>query len=475
MGSSSGLAASSNEAAFPVGVETLRQVKPRTSTGLTQAELVERGRQLFEYETFGGNGRTCATCHPPAHNFTLDPNYIAKLPPDDPLFVAESDPALAKLENPYMLRRYALILENVDGFHVPGVLRGIPHVLGLGLSIEPGTAFPLADMTGWSGDGAPGDGSLRSFAIGAVAQHMTKSLARVPGRDFRVPSDDELDALLAYQLALGQQELLDVEPGEDEVLKFYDASVERGMVLFDSPLHDGAKTSCFACHYKAGANDEDVALGGHNTNFATGTNRLRSAPACLVPADGGFGKGSPHLLDSKGACGGRTPSGGLAYGDDQFNVPSLVAAAATPPYFHNNAAATLEDAIAFYASDTFKQSPAGEGHPFRLDKAAISDIAAFLRAVNAYENVVEATRYLDQSLALPHQRSKPLRDLALAQVTTALAVLAEHRPTPLFAATHAAEALRAAQTKLRSGNPALLAPAKIDLERARSLMAASGA
>jgi len=38
-----------------------------------------------------------------------------------------------------------------------------------------------------------------------VSQHLTKSLVRDPGKDFRVPSDDELDALLAYQLSLGQQ------------------------------------------------------------------------------------------------------------------------------------------------------------------------------------------------------------------------------------------------------------------------------
>ncbi len=50
------------------------------------------GEDVFEDETFGGNGRTCATCHPshgPAETGTLTPARIQSLfasDPDDPLF-----------------------------------------------------------------------------------------------------------------------------------------------------------------------------------------------------------------------------------------------------------------------------------------------------------------------------------------------------------------------------------------------------
>jgi hypothetical protein len=98
--------------------------------------LVAQGAQLFINETFNGNGRTCATCHPASNNFTIDPTYIATLPPTDPLFVAETNPALANLEVPAMLRSRALILENVDGFNHPGVLRSVPHTLSLSTSIS---------------------------------------------------------------------------------------------------------------------------------------------------------------------------------------------------------------------------------------------------------------------------------------------------------------------------------------------------
>ncbi len=91
-----------------------------------------------------------------------------------------------------MIREFGLILENVDGFddlENRFVVRGVPHMLAQRTSI----ASPAGPRTGWSGDGSPGDRSLRSLAIGAVIQHFTQSLNRIAGVDFRSPSDDELD------------------------------------------------------------------------------------------------------------------------------------------------------------------------------------------------------------------------------------------------------------------------------------------
>jgi hypothetical protein len=235
--------------------------------------LVERGRQLFMNETFNGNGRTCATCHPPTNNLTIDPAFIATLPVDDPLFVSEFNPDLAELENSTMLRNHGLILENVDGLDKPGVFRGVPHALGLRVSM---TVNPEGDdrltrpdgstvvhATGWSGDGAPGDGSLRSFAIGAVVQHFPKTLNRVPGEDFRLPTNAELDALEAFQMSLGRQAEIDLAP-----MSFADPDVHAGKDLFEGV---GVNRGCSFCHSNAGANDAD----GHNRNFATNAAMLR--------------------------------------------------------------------------------------------------------------------------------------------------------------------------------------------------------
>src|SRR5439155_477442 len=116
--------------------------------------------------------------------------------------------ALAQLERPQLMHQYGLILENLDGFDDPTnkfVMRGVPHTLGLQVSLAQDPTQqpnPPAEMTGWSGDGAPGTGSLREFAIGAVTQHFTKSLNRVQGTDFRLPQQRERAALEAFQLSL---------------------------------------------------------------------------------------------------------------------------------------------------------------------------------------------------------------------------------------------------------------------------------
>src|SRR5438128_2120713 len=66
-----------------------------------QSQLIAKGRDLFFNETFAGNGRTCGTCHPAENNFTIDPAFIATLPKDNPLFVAEFNPDLKEnFENP---------------------------------------------------------------------------------------------------------------------------------------------------------------------------------------------------------------------------------------------------------------------------------------------------------------------------------------------------------------------------------------
>jgi hypothetical protein len=180
--------------------------RPVTST----PALINEGRRLFKKETFNGNGRTCETCHRENNNFTIDPVFIAKLPKNDPLFVAENNPDLKGLDDPVMLRKFGLILVNSDGFDKdnpkPAVLRNAPHLLGLSQTTAigvrefdyPGAAtdHPVHE-TGWSADGAPGDGSLRCFPAGAIKQHFTKSMNRDEGHDFRLPTEHELDALLA--------------------------------------------------------------------------------------------------------------------------------------------------------------------------------------------------------------------------------------------------------------------------------------
>lgn len=80
---------------------------------IPQNKLIDRGREIFFNETFAGNGRTCGSCHPSENNFTIDAAFIATLPDNNPLFVAEFNPDLkTNFENPKLMRMFGLIVEN---------------------------------------------------------------------------------------------------------------------------------------------------------------------------------------------------------------------------------------------------------------------------------------------------------------------------------------------------------------------------
>jgi cytochrome c peroxidase len=390
--------------------------------------LVARGADLFFNEKFGGNGRTCGTCHPDDNNFTMDPKYIATLPADDPLFVAEFDPNLSQnFENPQLMRALGLILENVDGFddlQHKFVLRGVPHLLGLlnSRGRQVGSPNPPAERLGWSGDGAPGAGTMADFAVGAIVQHLTRTLNRVPGVDFRVPTDDELDALTAFQLALGRQADIDLP-----AMVFRSPLVNRGKEIFinDDPTL-GAAGRCQRCHFNAGANIIPLTpntIAFENGNFNIGVEQLPDHPADLIapgarPTDGGFGRGP-------------NPNGG--FGNGKFNTPVLVEAADTGPFFHNNAVDTIEEAVAFYNSDAFRDAfgnllPGGTIH---LEATQVEAVAALLRVLNALENIRSSSE-LDQACYDVKDKDKVayLMSLAAHDTSDAVRVLSERSLHP---------------------------------------------
>jgi len=362
-----------------------RQAPPATDPG---DPLVELGEALFFNETFGGNGRTCGTCHRAENNFTIDPAFIATLPLDDPLFVAETNPELAGLEDPAMLRQFGLIRANADGFEAPTekfVLRSVSHLFGLASTLESNTTEAPFEMTGWSGDGAPGDGTLRDFSTGAVIQHFTRTLDRAEGVDFRLPTSSELDALEAFMLSLGVPATIDLQS-----LRLSDSAAETGRELFiteDSENGTKRAAKCNACHRNAGA----LTIAGINQNFDTGVeNGVHPADilGMVRPVDGGFGTQLNAI------------SGG--FGDGTFNPVALVHAADTAPFFHNNMATTLEQAIGHYESNAFRMSPEGQrlqladsgGRELTVD---VDALAAFLRVLNMLENIRSSVDHLTRA------------------------------------------------------------------------------
>jgi hypothetical protein len=199
--------------------------------------------------------------------------------------------------------------------------------------------------------------------------------------DFRLPTEDELDALEAFMLTLGRQRDLALP------LPLKGVAALRGQSVF----LDDKQGKCNICHQNAGANARFAGADLGNANFDTGVENLTGTPAHQsgepMPPDDGFG----------------TP------GNGQFNTPPLVEAADTAPFFHNNAALTLEDAVAFYNSEAFNNSPAGRalasldpnGVGIRLDAGQVQDVAAFLRVINALENMRQSDELLRANIGKP--------------------------------------------------------------------------
>jgi cytochrome c peroxidase len=355
------------------------------------SQAVAEGADLFFRETFGGNGRTCGTCHRAENNMGLNPDFIATLPSRDKLFIAELPPSqggVPGLERPKLMRGHGQILMNSDGFDKPTekfVMRAVPHTLSLATSIvAPADRRGPAERTGWGGDAAPGNGALRLLPNAAVKQHFTRSLERVEGRDFVLPTDDQLDRMEAFLLSLGRlNELSFVD------MKLTDRAAENGRLQF---------RLCGQCHFDAGAG-----LAGGNANINQNTSvEVAPDPSQKTephPHDGGFGtsRGVDFDCDEDGKrdC----------FGDGTFNVPPLIEAADTAPFFHNHSVATIEAAVEFYTTDV-----ALIQQPLPIPKEDLPNISALLRVLNAAFNSAISIQRNTAALSLEQSDAEGARE-----------------------------------------------------------------
>jgi cytochrome c peroxidase len=401
---------------------------------------IERGRQIFTQETFGGNGRTCATCHVLELNGGLPPANVKQrlgtlATSFDPLFIAERnmnlntltvsaavgfaegavltgtaggaaarvkvrarlsstrflvhggiDPLLTagsaitdgsttanvvsivkgdldgledvnRLRGPSVSPSFpdgrALILENIDGFELAPVFRKSPHLQNL----------KFTGPFGFNDDVH----SLEEFSVQAVRQHFPRSLQRREGIDFRLPTPEEQRLLKVFMRSL------DLLPGRSlaEQLDAFKlghfartAAQRRGRSLFEN-------SDCTGCHGGA------TLAGGPR---ATGIN----AQPINGPAPGGDGL----PMDS-------SPPGGTS--NRPIATPTLFNVKNNAPFFHESSNLTLEDAVTFYTTDAFRNSPESENFGFNFTPQQVSDVAAFLRSLvfrdyAAFDGSVDVSR-----------------------------------------------------------------------------------
>lgn len=293
---------------------------------LTPAELIAEGRRLFFEETFGGNGRTCGTCHPEP-DFVIGPAEIAAMPPSDPLFAGQLDMDAEGVGRG--LFRYPL---GGSGFLDADitVLRSVPSIVNLthtGPFLADGRAERLEDLS-----------------VDAVLLHALDGAADLPGE--RIPTEREQEALAAFQLSVA---LPDPDPGDFPG----ELADMEGFFVFTG------KARCATCHVGPMFTDNDF----HN--------QIACPPRCPPVEDPGRCRIDPTANDCA--------ESGMA-----FNTPQLRGVGRTAPFFHDNAFGSLEEVVEMYNSRAFHDSPAaarlGLG-PLNLTPEEIEQLVEFLKAL----------------------------------------------------------------------------------------------
>ena len=205
------------------------------SAGQQARAPFEVGEDVFFHETFGGNGRTCSTCHDPRNEFALSPEAVQRryqADPTDPLFrPIDSDDgrgnSYATLLDHALFRVTIPLHPSVTLVDLPSertitVWRGVPSVANAALTAP------------YQVDGrAP---TLQEQAQGAIRGHMQPT---------RKPTVRELDALAAFQeqlfYPLRLRTLRDTPaPPSGFSLPLASPAALRGKASFD--LH------CLRCH-----------------------------------------------------------------------------------------------------------------------------------------------------------------------------------------------------------------------------------
>ena len=311
-----------------------------------------KGRRLFERETFGGNGRTCLTCHS-RETGTVSPQdaqHRFASNPADPLFLADgSDDGLGhgatRMQKDATVRVRIALPENVSLAHDPAarsvvLRRGVPSTLNT----------PALDEVLML-DGRQPD--LLAQARGAIADHAQAT---------REPRPDELAQIAAFQQTpaffssattmkyayLGTKP--ELPPGRTE-------SEQRGRRFFvDAPLQGDLKTGlCSGCHSGPMLNETNEFIpvqpfrrGGRFQSVGVSEFNVAGNPV----TDYVFRNADGTTTTVSSADPGRALITGNAQDAESLNafkIPSLWGAARTAPYFHDNSARTLEDVARHYA------------------------------------------------------------------------------------------------------------------------------
>jgi cytochrome c peroxidase len=344
---------------------------------LCLAKRFEEGRRLFEEETFGGNGRTCATCHS-ARTGTFSPadaqRRLAKNP-DDPLFVHDGlddgvqgttrirEHATVRIEIP-LTSRVRLLDPSATSVVF---LRGTPTTVNTP-SLQPVFMYDGRDTT------------LEEQALGAIHAHAQNGVEPTVLQlqliaEFQRTSPRFFSSLQLFIFARG---------GPSPLLpRGQTAAQKRGRAMFDNvPVSEGSTRGiCATCHSGPMldvANDFNVfGAPAGSRFFSTGVserNKLK-LPVHQFILDGTDVVATPDIgmLLTEPMPPEFPPFIPLAFLTNLFKTPSLWGIRHTAPYFHDNSAKSLEEVAEQYTF--FFENFVG----ITLTKQDEADIVAFLK------------------------------------------------------------------------------------------------
>ena len=321
------------------------------------------GQHLFERETFGGNGRTCLTCHSRATG-TVSPQDAQKrfqANPQDPLFLHDGSDdghghgvtrilADATILMTIPLPPNVRLANSSDRFVV--LRRGIPTTLNTP-ALDPVLMLDGRQRT------------LEQQADGAIHDHA-QAVTFPTLNDLELIKRFQLTAAFFSSPALTNAAVGGPRPG---LPRGNTASEQRGRRFFEDvppDPSDGFKPGlCSHCHSGILMNQtNEFAPFFFGLPVRTGT-RFQNV---LVSSFNVAGNPVRHFIFNESTANERhvfSPDpgralitglvdGDLAAGDttfentDAFKIPQLRGIRHTAPYFHDNSAKTLEDVAAHY-------------------------------------------------------------------------------------------------------------------------------
>jgi cytochrome c peroxidase len=354
------------------------------------------GKKLFKNETFGGNGRTCDTCHTSGDR-TLSPRQVREAfrkNPNGPLFRSiDSDDGVGnsfeRLKEHATIRVHIPLPPNIKLADDPSATevvlnRGIPTTLNT----------PALDPTLMSDGRAP---TVQAQALSAVNSHFE------PGVQ---PTSAQLDAIAAFEKTeFSSQKLKRAAQGHPlELPEGHTPAQKRGREFFSEGAPKGV---CGSCHGTALMNEElpPAPLAGHFEFILAGELPTDAQPNPLrtyvvanpdgSPCDPGLcaflagpGGGGECVTAPIEGCAlayrdpGRALITGLPFDMGLIKMPILWNIKNTAPYFHDNSANTLEEVMDHYVQ--FFQSPFGfvlQSAGFDTDLSAQdqADIIAYMK------------------------------------------------------------------------------------------------